>query len=532
VERDDGPPTAAEGARRRRRRKRPAKPPSPLISVDLEPSAAPESQATSAQPAPARPAPASPGPARPAPDKPVQARPAPAHPPAADGPAAIAAVRRALATLAQAARALATQAGAPPPDRLTFELAVAVTPPGNAAAEAFLQAARDAAEGARPPDTIWRDGAVYCFQCGAPDCRHAEASSVDAVFAGYAPTGKPEWRGFVETCVAQRLSGVERLFDRPPGVVAYVQREALTAELLPGFGRDSVTYTVLGQAVVGLLPPSWAGDAGERAALSVLVVQVHRPGEPLSLRVNLLGLPSEAVLVAAADSAPRGPAERLRRLLSRLRAQLESLARRAGHEADRGAVFDVAPAVGSLLGHLRGDLVRVFEPDERRTRHAEDRHQGGERPTDTVWRDARHAGDERLFWDAHRETVVVAGPRGRAHVFTAAALHVTSLRLEPGELERKLAQGRWRALPPERLAPFRTAMIAAAARPAGVAAGSSAAGSSAAGPVAARSAAASSGAASSGAASSKQVRAQQNSGAENSAGATSGAAPAPRGRRR
>jgi hypothetical protein len=362
---------------------------------------------------------------------------------------------------------MAAQGGAPAPDALKFEIDLRKTADGQQGAEVFLQAARDAAEAARPPDTVWRDGAVYCFQCSAPDCRHAEAGTVDAVFVGYAPTGKPEWRAFVETCMAQRLAGVERLFLRPPGVVAYVQHAELTAELLPGFGRDSVTYTVLGQAVVGLLPPRWAGDAGERAALSVLVVQTHRPGEPLSLRVNLLGLPSEAVLVAAADSAPRGPAERLRRLLSRLRGQLAALARRAEHEADRGAHFDIGPSVGSLLGHLRGDLVRVFEPDERRTRHAEDRHQGGERPTDTVWRDARHAGDERLFWDAHRETVVVAGPRGRAHVFNAAALHVTSLRLEPGELERKLAQGRWRALPPERLAPFRAAVAAAAARPAG-----------------------------------------------------------------
>ncbi|MCA9548183.1 MAG: hypothetical protein KC613_27455, partial [Myxococcales bacterium] len=328
--------------------------------------------------------------------------------------------------------------------------------------------ARAAAEAARPDDAVWRPGHVYCFQCSSPDCRHAKPDDPQALFVGYAPTGKPQWLGFVQACVDRRVDGVQRLYHRPPGVVGLLETTALTAELLPGFGHGGGAYRVLGQAAVGLVPADLTGRSGERVALALQVVETRRPGTPVQLRLNILGLASEAVIAAAADGAPHGPPERLRRLIEKARRQLGAITRRAVTAEARREAYAVDQAVQSLLGGLRGDLVRVFDADGRRTRHAEDRRREGERPTSNVWRDARQAGDDRVFHDAHRETLVVVGPKGRAHVFTAEARHVTSMRLEPGELERRLAKRRWRLAHPEEVRVFRQHLAASAdAREAG-----------------------------------------------------------------
>jgi hypothetical protein len=99
----------------------------------------------------------------------------------------------------------------------------------------------------------------------------------------------------------------------------------------------------------------------------------------------------------------------------------------------------------SLLGRLRSDLERVFRSDPRRTVHARERHLGGERPTAHALRDALDVGPDRFLRDSERDTLVVLGPRGRTHVFSARdGRHVTSLVLGPGELDRKFGRARWR----------------------------------------------------------------------------------------
>ena len=69
--------------------------------------------------------------------------------------------------------------------------------------------------------------------------------------------------------------------------------------------------------------------------------------------------------------------------------------------------------------------------------------------------DALSANDERLLRDAERSTIVVLGKRGRGHIFSDAGRHVTSLRLRPGEVERKLDRGRWVRLSPDEASSFR-----------------------------------------------------------------------------
>ena len=320
-----------------------------------------------------------------------------------------------------------------------------------------LQAAlREALEAQRPVGDASREGRVWCLRCESADCAHALPPTPTSVFEGWAPTGWPRWAELAQVCLARRLPGLERLFDDPPAVLGYVDEEtALVGDVLAEYAGPLARWRPLGQAVVGplLLPGS-----SERCALSVQVVALGQRGAPPMLRLNLLGMSGEAITDAATGGPPRGTAEGLRRTIQQARRQVGRLGRRLATAAARGEVFDQAEAVGSLLGRIRSDLQRIFEPRHWRTQHADDRHQDGARPTDMALPDAREAGNDRLYLDTRRETVIVIGPRGRAHVFSPAGRHVTSLRLEPGELARRTSRRWWSPLAPAAAEAFRAAV--------------------------------------------------------------------------
>jgi hypothetical protein len=304
----------------------------------------------------------------------------------------------------------------------------------------------------------FQPGRVYCFQCGDARCAHTAPATATQTFAGYTPLGKPEWREFLELCLERRPPGLDGLYADPPAVLALVLAgDELTGGLLPGFGRGSVTCTVLGQVTAGLVR---VGD--ERIALTLQVVET-RPG-PERLRLNVIGLSPVDIAAAASEAAPRSPAERLRRTIDETRHRLAGLTRRAAVAESRREPWDMVEQLRPLLSRLRSDLERIFRPEPHRTRHARERHLNGERPTSSALDDARRASDDRLLVDTHQDTIVVLGPHNRTHVFSRHGRHVTSLKLEPGELTRKMARRRWRELPADQAAAFRRA-LAAVSRP-------------------------------------------------------------------
>lgn len=296
----------------------------------------------------------------------------------------------------------------------------------------------------------FRHGHVYDFLSDSPDAPSTRPPQPEATFCGYSPTGRPCWQSFTNLCLERRLERVDRLYAERPEIIALVQTGTeLTQGLLQGFGRDSLAFNVLGQVVAGLIPASLDPHDREspRIALTVQLVETRAGDASRRLRVNLLGLTPQAIVDAAASGAARAPAERLRRVVRATRHRLDVMGRTVARLERRGEVVDAAQMeslVRPILSQLRGDLERLFRPVHRRTRHAQERHLDGERPTSDAMHDALTAGDEQLLEDVERGTVVVLGPRGRAHVFTQAGRHVTSLRLAPGELERKLERGRWR----------------------------------------------------------------------------------------
>ena len=54
------------------------------------------------------------------------------------------------------------------------------------------------------------------------------------------------------------------------------------------------------------------------------------------------------------------------------------------------------------------------------------------------------AREEELLFDTRRETLIVLGERGRAHVFNQAGKLVTSIRYSPFSIERRRKNGIWR----------------------------------------------------------------------------------------
>lgn len=305
----------------------------------------------------------------------------------------------------------------------------------------------------------FEQGRVYCFLCDEARCKHNLPPDEASTFSGYSPHGKPEWTTLTNLAIARQDPRVDKLFGDRPEIIALVQQAGELADgLLPGFGAGDMAYRVLGQVVAGYVPADLYahGGRGDRRVITLQLVETRTPVGGARLRLNLLGLSIDEIAEAAASDDVRGPAEALRRTIRATRHRIDSIGRQA---ARREA--DVDEMIPGLLSKLRGDVERVFRPvTSRRTRHAQDRHLSGDRPTGAALDDATAANSDQLLIDNRRGTIIVLGGRGRAHVFTPAGKHVTSLRLEPGELERKTERKRWTPLMPTDAATFRALLEA------------------------------------------------------------------------
>ncbi|NUN12486.1 MAG: hypothetical protein HUU55_02485 [Myxococcales bacterium] len=347
-------------------------------------------------------------------------------------------------------------------------------------------------------------GRVYCFQCDTADCAHSVPPDPIYTFSGYTATGKPEWQTFVSLCLASKEPRVDLLFAKKPEIIGIVQMaDELAQNLLPGFGKNSLAFSVLGQAVVGLLPvkppnrhnksyeqkgnnqPGFTTEAASQTKLepalpdrrppSVTMYADHTPAIPPDrivltlqivetqvasasrrLRLNVIGLSQPELAALAGAGADRGPAESIRRAIGALRDKIDTLGRKSHLAARKKRPFDLRAEVLAVLNDTRSDLERVFRSESRRTEHAAQRHLDGERPTGNALSDASSAPDNRLFWDVDKHTTVVVGPRGRIHVFADSGKLVTSLQLDKSQIEKRTEKKRWIPLDKERIDLFKS----------------------------------------------------------------------------
>jgi hypothetical protein len=221
----------------------------------------------------------------------------------------------------------------------------------------------------------FRPGHAPCHRCRRVPCEHSTPPSHRHVFVGYTQNGVPRWEDFAQHCLDLRHPDVDRLFEEPPAFVTLVRnREELAAGLLESI-RDDRAHALFGQVAAGFFPvPTRAGEGRGVLALTLQIGASFGRGRGARFGLNVLGCTPQ-----------REPLERLwerqdlipwRSAVRWAQAALSTLERL--HRVD-GPAFD-RRVQGILLG-----LARRLEHERRsygrRTRHAEERHRAGERPT-------------------------------------------------------------------------------------------------------------------------------------------------------
>jgi hypothetical protein len=321
-----------------------------------------------------------------------------------------------------------------------------------------------------------RKGRAYCFRCASSVCEHAMPPSALHVFAGYSPTGQPEWEEFAQTLIAARDERVDRLFSDRPAVLARVRLgRDLRDRQLTSFGRASKTYAILGQVAVGYfpvrLPDAARGQPPERLALTFQAVETRDAAGRLSLLLNMLGLHPRDIPLEDALAGEEGwgsAVYRAREIAARDLENLERLAAQAREAGRPDEALALMKKIPGILMRLAESLERGDRQMARRTRHAETR-RGEERPVHKALDDALAAKPDSLYSDERTGGIVACGPQGRAHVFNTGGRHITTFTLKPESVDYRLRTERWKRLPPEAAAAFKARILplAEGAAPAG-----------------------------------------------------------------
>lgn len=294
-------------------------------------------------------------------------------------------------------------------------------------------------------NAILKPGHVYCLRCTSTDCEHAVASDERQVFAGYGPSGMPRFLDFGQWLLERQSPNLDHLYQKPPRLATdVISGHDLHAQLLPAFRDLKTHFRMHGQVTAGWYRlPRADGRLGSVAltfqVLSSIKGASRQKGRRrLGLNLLLKGFDGESIetLYDRLDELPWAPA------VQWSQEALESIERSQGKKGATPQAIE-----RRIEGVLQG-IARRLQHDrrarEKRTQHAEQRHQEGDRPTRLAHRDLAAAKDDRIFFDNRTQALVVLGPRGRAHVWSPTGKLVTSLRASPDAVQRKQKLKIWR----------------------------------------------------------------------------------------
>ena len=293
----------------------------------------------------------------------------------------------------------------------------------------------------------FRPGRVFCLRCGGSDCAHAAPPSSRHVFQGFGPTGAPQFADFAQLLLDRREPRLDQLYAEPPAIVAAALRgRELERELLPSFRDARREFRVLGEVVAGWFRSPAVAEGREALAVSLLIVAARAGGrERLGLNIVAAGPAGEPIewLHDRMGGIPWAAAARWGQATLR--------------EIERGRL--AGPAFESRIEGTLVGVARRIEREERargrRTKHAEERHAQGERPTRMAALDLSRAPNEAVLHDERRNTYVVLGERGRTHVFSLAGKLITSVRYPAQTIAQRRESGVWRASSAEEIAALR-----------------------------------------------------------------------------
>lgn len=327
----------------------------------------------------------------------------------------------------------------------------------------------------------FRPGQVYCLRCGGSECEHAALPSERSTFAGYGPSGVPRFLDFPQWLMergdprAASLYGEDgpRRLDRV--VAAAASGEELTSALLDVYRDRSADYRLHGQVTAGWFRATDAQGHGTPLAVTLQVVSSRPPGNRRRLGLNVLargteGEPAEHLYDRLGEIPWTTEVRWAQSVLTSIERSLSRKGDKTGGtrkaKGKQGAKADAAAGREKVLAHAEARIQGLLESlarrlekgrraKERRTRHAEERHGQGDRPTRMALTDLAQAKDEDVLLDTRKRTFVVLGERGRAHVFNRQGKIVTSVRYSSEAIERRRAGGRWKPLPKDEVTALR-----------------------------------------------------------------------------
>lgn len=306
------------------------------------------------------------------------------------------------------------------------------------AVEQILQRLREVREHER----ALQPGAVFCYFNDSAEVAHCRPAEPRQVFEGYNSTGRPVFSDFVTMAIERKDQGIDQLLAGADAVLTHVTMgRVLRTQQLAEFGSQSPVYKILGQVDAGLFRVL---GAEQKCAFSFQLLRgTTIEGRP-RLRLHAVGN------VDLMDLADPG----VLNILSRFQRQLDAESLRLTGKEKGGEVDDEA-FVLPLLKDLAAKLASRARNVARRTEHAVARSEEGQRPTPRAYPDAGEAHDGAILWDVEKGTIVVLGPKGRVHVFSPDARHVTSVMMQGSAVDRRRQQGRWRLAEPEERGEFR-----------------------------------------------------------------------------
>ncbi len=306
---------------------------------------------------------------------------------------------------------------------------------------------------------VFRPGRVYCLRCLDAVCEHSLPSHCQEVFGGYSPSGVPRFLDFGQWLLERQEPRIDRIYLPSPALITHVTAGAeLTRELLPAFRDLDSGYHIHGQVAAGWYPCPTADGLSENVALSFQVISSKPAEGRVRFALNLIGRgPGEEPLENLFDRTGELPWAAAARWAQGVLGQIERAA-----EKSSGSVEETArERLEGMLNGLARRLERRRRARDRRTRHADQRHRERNRPTWKAQADAARARDEDFLFDVRRETFVVLGQRGRAHVFNPAGKLVTSIRYSPSSIDRRRKSGLWRSATAREVAGLRRRLAAA-----------------------------------------------------------------------
>lgn len=353
----------------------------------------------------------------------------------------------AVAAMAELCQTAARECGGQPDDASLAEVELGWSPSVSAAD--LAEQARSTVRAALAEHAVVRPGHVYCYHCESSDCEHSAPPTAGQVFGGYENTGRPRWQELFNCLLEFEDERVDQLFDERPVVLArLVGRKSLITEQFVAYGRDSLTYRVVGQVVAGYLKVKRA-----QCAMTVQIVETaehHLATQVIAPDILIEALTDADNRRASTLCRIHDGLRKLRRRVRRLDSEWKSQREKKQRQQNRAQVF-------TYLRHLAGSIERKDRQSRRRSDHAQQRSQE-QRPVPQANADLAAAGADSFFRDRKTQGIIVLGKKGRSHVFSQEGKHITSLAMGGDQLQRRVQRRRFVPLEAKRIAAFKAAV--------------------------------------------------------------------------